>query len=106
MIVRPSAAAGVSTTPSSQIERPEPTPQEMAQLLAEGVAQERERSLKMGIWWPIELDDGGTRYELPDGSIVDEYPWGEADEPPPGWWERFGIAPQDRPPKWRPKENV
>ena len=45
--------------------------------------------------------DGEFRYELPDGTFVDESPLEDAGEPPPGWWERFNIAPEDRPPKWR-----
>lgn len=45
---------------------------------------------------PIYRNNG--RYELPDGEIVDHDPWHGAHVAPDGWYEKYGIAPEDRPP--------
>ena len=49
---------------------------------------------------PIAKDpdeNGLIRYELPDGTIVDSDPWNGEKFAPEGWFERFGIAPENIP---------
>jgi hypothetical protein len=45
----------------------------------------------MGVPIPVDVD-GLTKYELPDGTIVDSDPWLGKNTAPEGWYERWGIT--------------
>lgn len=67
---------------------------EKFQLFGEAVEQALEERRRAGV--PISRGDG--RYDLPDGTMVDHDPWHGQTVAPEGWYERYGIAEEDRPP--------
>lgn len=71
------------------------TADEIARLMKEAVADALEESRRKGVPIPITID-GQNKYELPDGSIVDEDPWMGENTAPAGWYERWGIEPPEK----------
>ena len=63
-------------------------------MLRNAVTEALEQSRSAGV--PISLTEG--RYELPDGEIVDHDPWHGERTAPVGWYEKYNIAPANRPP--------
>jgi len=76
---------------------------EMSDIMNRAAERAIEESRRMGVPIPLDSDDGAIRYELPDGSIADEDPWHGKDTAPEGWYERFGIAPEQRPQNAQPE---
>ena len=62
------------------------------ELFQHAVEDALDESRKMGVPIPVDVD-GQSKYELPDGSIVDADPWFGSNTAPPGWYERWGIDP-------------
>ena len=58
---------------------------------------------RMGVPIVVDGPDGAVWYELPDGTVVTEDPWYGEDTAPEGWFDRYGIAPEDRP-KVKPRK--
>ena len=87
-------ATGASTEPHEQ--RPTVlTHDSVLNLFREAVEDALEESRRMGIPIPVG-GEGETKYELPDGSVVDHDPWLGKPTAPEGWYERFGIQPPAR----------
>lgn len=73
---------------------------EMSELMERGAKRAIAESKRMGVPVPVDnedFNDDVQRYELPDGTIVEGDPWHGENTAPEGWYERFGIAPEDRP---------
>ena len=66
--------------------------QRMDRLFGEAVNNAMDDSRRKGVPIPHRVN-GITRYELPDGTMVDEDPWHGEKTAPEGWYERFGIQP-------------
>lgn len=58
----------------------------MTSLFRESVAGALEESRRIGVPIP-RTADGVTRYELPDGTTVDEDPWHGEKTAPEGWYQ-------------------
>lgn len=70
---------------------------EMSQIMERAAQHAKAESRRMGIPIPLDGKEGEIRYELPDGTIVNEDPWHGQNTAPEGWYERFGITPENRP---------
>ena len=66
----------------------------MSELMDRGARRAIEESRRRGVPIPVDDENGAIRYELPDGTIVDEDPWLGKNTAPEGWYERFGITPE------------
>jgi hypothetical protein len=69
----------------------------MSELMDRGARKAIANSKRMGVPVPVDGENGAIWYELPDGTIVKEDPWHGENTAPEGWFERFGIAPEDQP---------
>jgi len=66
----------------------------VVKLMDRGARRAIEEARRRGVPIPVDGEDGAIRYELPDGTIVDEDPWHGKSTAPDGWYERFGITPE------------
>lgn len=71
--------------------------QKMSDIMNAGAERAIAESKRMGVPVPLDCDDGVERYELPDGTVVEGDPWHGQNTAPEGWFERFGIAPENQP---------
>ena len=74
------------------------TPEQASRIMREGARDAIADLKRHGIPIAKDPDENGViRYELPDGTIVDSDPWLGEKYAPVGWFERFGIAPENIP---------
>ena len=67
---------------------------QMSDIMDRGARRAIEDARRRGVPIPVDGEDGAIRYEWPDGTIVDEDPWHGKSTAPDGWYERFGITPE------------
>ena len=73
-------------------------PEKASEIMREGAKDAIEDLRSHGVPIVCDPDENGLiRYELPDGTIVDSDPWNGEKFAPEGWFERFGIAPENIP---------